>query len=194
MNKEAARTPGQWISYLKSKGAPKKLINQIKGIEQSGKDYDKSKEYIMRTIVDKIPARYLDKPSKVHGPGKSGPLAEKRKKSSFSFDKSSQEYISLESLIKKIAEVSHIDQVEEIHVSLTKGEGMMKFKIAGEVYPADHIIHKFRDPESPVWNKIYLKKDKGEDVEEDIEEVSKETMIPSYKIKEFLEESRKQDI
>lgn len=110
-----------------------------------------------------------------------------------SLDKNSQEYVALESIIKKIAEVSHIDQVEEIYISLTKGDGMMKFKIAGEAYPADHIIHKFRDPESPVWNKIYLKKDKGEDVEEDIEEVSKETMIPPYKIKEFLEEARKKD-
>ena len=80
MDKLAGLSANQWINRLKSKGAPQSLISKIKAIETSGKEQGKSKEYIMRTILDKIPKQYLDKPTKEHGKGKSGPLAESRPK------------------------------------------------------------------------------------------------------------------
>jgi hypothetical protein len=82
MEKQAGLSVTQWVKRLKSKGAPQSVIDKIKAIEQSGKEQGKSKEYIMRTILDKIPKQYLDKPTKAHGPEKSGPLSESRKKAS----------------------------------------------------------------------------------------------------------------
>lgn len=122
------RSPKEWISYLKSKGAPQKLIDQIKGIEQSGKKYDKSKEYIMRTIIDKIPKQYLEEPTKQHGPGKSGPLAEK-KKSSVNLDHDS--YFEIERVVRKIASANNINDVESVELVLKSNSGLIKFKQSG---------------------------------------------------------------
>lgn len=119
------RSPKEWISYLKSKGAPQKLIDQIRGIEESGKKYDKSKEYIMRTIIDKIPKKYIEEPTKQHGPGKSGPLAEERK-SSVELDNDS--YFDVERAVRKIAKENDIDNVESVEISLTATKGLINFK------------------------------------------------------------------
>jgi len=123
------RPPAEWIKFLKSKGAPQKLIDQIRGIEESGRKYDKSKEYIIRTIIDKIPQKYLEEPTKVHGPGKSGPLAEKKKKS---FELEPDDFFDIEQRVKKIAKENNIENVEEVTFNLTANEGIVRFKISGK--------------------------------------------------------------
>ncbi|HRZ18944.1 MAG TPA: hypothetical protein P5136_02715 [Methanofastidiosum sp.] len=127
-DRSAAKSPEKWVKDLKSKGAPKKVTDMIKGIEQSGKKYKKPKEYIMRTIIDKIPGKYLDKPTGQHGPGKSGPLSVKKKKSAIFFEKGSDEFKALEEVLIKIASDSSIENVEEIHIDLYSDHGLVKFK------------------------------------------------------------------
>jgi len=56
----------------KSKKEINNVIAMIKGIEESGARSKKSKEYIRRTINDKLPIWCIEKPTKMHGPGKSG--------------------------------------------------------------------------------------------------------------------------
>lgn len=60
-------------SLKKSKKEINDVIAMIKGIEESGAKYKKSKEYIRRTINDKLPTWCLEKVTKMHGPEKSGP-------------------------------------------------------------------------------------------------------------------------
>lgn len=98
MEKQSAhkgRTPQQWISYLKSKDAPQNLIDMVKDIEESGKKYNRSEEYILRTIIDKIPEKYLKEPTSKHGPEKSGPKAEPQKKSSIKDIKNIDELLKI---------------------------------------------------------------------------------------------------
>lgn len=66
----AVRARGK--SLKKSKKEINETIAMIKGIEESGLKYKKSKEYIRRTINDKLPTWCLEKVTKMHGPGKSG--------------------------------------------------------------------------------------------------------------------------
>lgn len=56
----------------------KKVIDMIDGIEESGKKYDRSKEYVARTIHDKLPKWAIKKPTAMHGPEKTGPKSEKQ--------------------------------------------------------------------------------------------------------------------
>lgn len=67
-------------AHGKSAEEIKKVIDMIDGIEASAKKYDRSSEYAMRTIHDKLPSWAIKKKTPEHGPGKSGPLAEPRKK------------------------------------------------------------------------------------------------------------------
>ena len=60
-------------NLTKSKKEINDVIAMIKGIEESGLKSKKSKEYIRRTINDKLPKWCLEEPTKMHGPGKSGP-------------------------------------------------------------------------------------------------------------------------
>ena len=60
----------------KSKKEINDVVAMIKGIEESGKKYKKSKEYIRRTINDKLPSWCIKEKTKYHGQGKSGPKAE----------------------------------------------------------------------------------------------------------------------
>lgn len=122
--KTASRTPSQWISHLKSKGAPSKLIDQIKAIEQSGKDYGRSKEYIMRTIIDKIPKKYIEEPTAAHGPEKSGPKAEPKKKS---IELELNDKTAIEEIIIKIADANSIDNVSFVTMNLTHEDCIVKF-------------------------------------------------------------------
>lgn len=122
--KTASRTPGQWISHLKSKGAPAKLIDQIKAIEQSGKDYGRSKEYIMRTIIDKIPKKYIEEPTAAHGPEKSEPKAEPKKKS---IELELNDKTAIEEIITKIAGVNAISNVSFVTMNLTHNDCIVKF-------------------------------------------------------------------
>lgn len=122
------RTPEQWISYLQSKGAPKKLLDQIRSIEESGKEYDRSKEYTMRTIIDKIPKKYLDDPSKVHGPRKSGPKSEPSKKKS-NIELSLDDYFDMESFIRKIAHENDIENIKEVNIAIYPESAIMQFEV-----------------------------------------------------------------
>jgi len=61
----------------KSSKEIEKVIDMIDGIEESGKKYNRSKEYVARTIHDKLPTWAIKKPSAMHGPEKSGPKSEK---------------------------------------------------------------------------------------------------------------------
>lgn len=71
---------GELIAAVKAKGKnltkSKKEINDviamIKGIEESGLKSKKSKEYIRRTINDKLPKWCLEEVTKLHGQDKSG--------------------------------------------------------------------------------------------------------------------------
>lgn len=155
------RTPGQWISYLKSKGAPQKLLDQIRKIEQNGKEYGKSKEYIMRTIIDKIPKQYLEEPTKVHGPGKSGPLSEKKKKSSIELDNDS--YFNIEQVIKKVARDNEIDNVEEVYIKVSSTEGLVMFKQAEASEESMEALEKLKNVEGEEENIISEKKDMMKD-------------------------------
>ncbi|UCC40663.1 MAG: hypothetical protein JSV96_04235 [Candidatus Aminicenantes bacterium] len=67
-------------AHGKSAEQIKKVIDMVDGIEASGKKYDRSKEYIMRTINDKLPTWAIEEPTPEHGPEKTGPIAEPRKK------------------------------------------------------------------------------------------------------------------
>jgi hypothetical protein len=67
-------------AHGKSAEEIKKVIDMIDGIEASGKKYDRSKEYTARTIQDKLPKWAIKHTTAVHGPGKSGPLSEPKKK------------------------------------------------------------------------------------------------------------------
>jgi len=131
-NKVAGRSVSEWISFLKSKGAPEKLIDQIKAIERSGKEYGRSKEYIMRTIGDKIPKKYLEEPTAVHGPDKSGPKSDSKAspnaepvRKSIELDPKSHK--SIEDTITKIASVNNIDNVSFVTMNLTHNDCIMKF-------------------------------------------------------------------
>jgi len=124
-SKIASRTPVQWINYLTSKGAPKKLIDQIKAIERSGKEYGRSKAYIMRTIIDKIPKRFLEEPTKVHGPEKSAPLSEPTTKKSFEL--TAEDYASIEDAVIKIAGIHTIEGVSGITMNITPDNCIVKF-------------------------------------------------------------------
>jgi hypothetical protein len=64
-------------AHGKSSEEIKKVIDMIDGIEESGKKYNRSKEYVARTIHDKLPVWAIKKPTKMHGPEKSGPKSEK---------------------------------------------------------------------------------------------------------------------
>lgn len=64
-------------AHGKSSEEIKKVIDMIDGIEQSGKKYDRSKEYIARTIHDKLPSWAIKKTTEMHGPKKSGPKSDK---------------------------------------------------------------------------------------------------------------------
>lgn len=73
-----------WVKFLeKQKGPVNAFKKTYKGAlehaKEKGMDKAKAEEYAMRTALDKLPKKYIDKPSKVHGPGKSGPLTKKRK-------------------------------------------------------------------------------------------------------------------
>lgn len=59
-------------SLTKSKKEINEVIAMIKGIEESGLKAKKSKEYIRRTINDKLPKWCIEEVTKMHGPGKSG--------------------------------------------------------------------------------------------------------------------------
>lgn len=76
--KAAVRKAGK--AHGKSAEQIKKVMDMIAGIEESGKKYDRSEEYVMRTINDKLPAWAVKEPTAVHGPGKSGPLSTKKTK------------------------------------------------------------------------------------------------------------------
>lgn len=84
----AGRTPEEVKAAVKKAGKAhgkseeqiKKVLGMIDGIEESGKKYDRSKEYVMRTIHDKLPSWAIKEPTAVHGPGKSGPLSTKKTK------------------------------------------------------------------------------------------------------------------
>jgi hypothetical protein len=60
-------------AHGKSAEVIKKVIDMIDGIESSGKEYDRSPEYVMRTIHDKLPKWAIKHPTAMHGPEKSGP-------------------------------------------------------------------------------------------------------------------------
>lgn len=60
----------------KSKKEINDVIGMIKGVEESGAKSKKSKEYIRRTINDKLPEWCIEKKTKMHGPEKSGKKAE----------------------------------------------------------------------------------------------------------------------
>lgn len=64
-------------AHGKSSQEIQKVIDMIDGIEASGKKYDRSKEYIARTIHDKLPKWAIKHPTAMHGPEKSGPKSEK---------------------------------------------------------------------------------------------------------------------
>jgi uncharacterized protein YktB (UPF0637 family) len=59
-------------NLTKSKKEINDVIAMIKGIEESGLKAKKSKEYIRRTINDKLPKWCIEEVTKMHGPGKSG--------------------------------------------------------------------------------------------------------------------------
>lgn len=125
------RSPQEWINFLKSKGAPKKLIDQIRAIEESGKKYNRSESYVLRSIQDKIPSKYLEKPTGVHGPGKSGPKSEPSKKKS-SIELSPEEFFEVEHTLQKIAKENGISNVKQVEVSVTANEAIVRFKSAVE--------------------------------------------------------------
>lgn len=169
--KTASRTPGQWISHLKSKGAPAKLIDQIKAIEQSGKDYGRSKEYIMRTIIDKIPKKYIEEPTAAHGPEKSGPKSdskayiksESRRKSmelkleNRKAELNQKDHKAIEDIIIKLASANNIDNVERVYISLNKDMGFIRFKKSyGGVLDSDYgpIGYVFNHDETDILDDI----------------------------------------
>ena len=69
----AGRSLKEWVAELKKKGAPAKVIRQFQHIWNSAIEDGKSEAYAARAAIDKLPKEYLEKPTKVHGPGKSGP-------------------------------------------------------------------------------------------------------------------------
>lgn len=120
MDKYSGRTPGQWISHLKSSGAPKKLIDQVKAIEDSGKKFGRSREYVIRTILSKIPQKYQSEPIAI----KSFVIEPINKKS---VELSSEEYKSIEDIILKIAGANDIANVSHIDVHVTNNDCVVRF-------------------------------------------------------------------
>jgi len=113
-DKIAGKTPDEWVQFLKDENAPKKLINQIKAIENSGKKYGRSKEYIMRTMLNSIPDKYLDNPT----------CAEKNKKS---FELSEDNYRKIEAVLSNIAKHNSIEHVTDIDLHITNTDCVAKF-------------------------------------------------------------------
>jgi len=70
----AARSFSEWKSALKRKGAPAKTIRKFEHIWKSALDDGKGEEYAARAAIDSVPAQYIEKPTKEHGPEKKGPI------------------------------------------------------------------------------------------------------------------------
>jgi len=160
-DKKQGRSPGEWISYLKSKNAPKNLIDQIKGIEESGKKYNKSKEYIMRTIIDKIPEKYLKEPTGVHGKGKSGPLSKEEKKKSSEYDMSSNSF--------QFMGVQDMDDLINKHTALEKLHSDPIDNINKDIDAINNLLVAIKLPEEERKMLLFLI--------EDIIEIAKEAII-----------------
>lgn len=79
LQKMAGRTLGEWLSYLKKKGVPRKVRRQFKHMWESSLERGESEEYAARAAIDILPKRVLEKPTEYHGKGKTGPI---RKRSS----------------------------------------------------------------------------------------------------------------
>jgi hypothetical protein len=82
--KQKGRTVAQWIKHFEKHSD--KAAEKFKKIYEGALEYAKAKkglkgpkaeEYAMRTALDKMPKNYFKEPTKVHGPGKSGPLTKK---------------------------------------------------------------------------------------------------------------------
>jgi len=80
-----------------------------------------------------------------------------------SLSKDSQEFISLESIIRKVAEESKIDSVEEVRVSLEKETGIIRFKVSMDSMPLGKdvvppLVYNLIDPKHS-FNEYYIKGD-----------------------------------
>lgn len=85
--KHRGRSYSEWVRHFNAHGKStgEKFRKTFKGaLEYAKKEKDlsgdKAEEYAMRTALDKMPQSYFKEPSKVHGPGKSGPKVTKKKK------------------------------------------------------------------------------------------------------------------
>lgn len=83
--------------------------------------------------------------------------------SKISLSKDSEEFISLESLIKKVAEDCKIDRVEEVLVTLGKAAGLVRFKVSMDSMPVRKedvppIVYNLIDPKHS-FNEYYVKGD-----------------------------------
>jgi hypothetical protein len=72
-----------WVKLLENAGGPvEKFKKTYKGAlehaKKKGMKAKKAEEYAMRTALDDVPKKYIGEPSRVHGPGKSGPLTKKK--------------------------------------------------------------------------------------------------------------------
>jgi len=81
--KKPGRSFAQWMRQLKKMQASQKVIDKFRKSYKGALDHakkkknykaDRAEEYAMRTAVDGLPKKYLKESSKVHGPGKSGPI------------------------------------------------------------------------------------------------------------------------
>jgi len=71
------RSLKEWIADLKKQDAPKKVIDQFKAIHDSVIKDGGDEEHAMRAAIDKLPKKYIKKPTEVHGPKKKKyPLSE----------------------------------------------------------------------------------------------------------------------
>jgi len=83
--------------------------------------------------------------------------------SKISLSKDSQEFISLESVIKKVAEEGKINNVEEVLVTLGKVAGLIKFKTSMESVSSGKeslppLVYNLIDPKHS-FNEYYVKGD-----------------------------------
>jgi len=90
--KKPGRTYRGWLAHLRKMNCPKKTYDAFRGRWKGALEYaednpkrfkkkEDKEEYAARVAIDKLPKKYIENPTKEHGPGKSGPLtAPKNKK------------------------------------------------------------------------------------------------------------------
>tara|TARA_Y100000034_G_scaffold89300_1_gene107427 strand:+ start:199 stop:498 length:300 start_codon:yes stop_codon:yes gene_type:complete len=71
--RKPGRSKKEWVTALRKKRAPKKVINAFIGAWEGSEKYYKSKgrknykEIAARTAIDRLPKKYLEEPTEAHG-------------------------------------------------------------------------------------------------------------------------------